>query len=229
MDTTSETYEQLIRSAARSLTGYKRRQYIAQVTNALCKGSARLAERRFGFSRKTTTLALHEARTGIRCVDAFCARGLVRREDRDAALAGAIRELADPHTQADPQLKSTLLYTRLTAKTLRQALITDQGYTAEQLPSERSLRRMLNRMGYRLKRIQKTKPERKLPQTDAIFANVARVHQEVQQSQGTTIEISIDTKAKVDVGEFCRDGKTRADKTGTTPAALDHDMTVKKR
>ena len=81
-----------------------------------------------------------------------------------------------------------------------------KGYTAEDLPSERSLRDILNRLGYRLKRIQKAKPLKKTPQTDAIFANVKAVRHEVQDDP-TTLEISIDTKAKVKEGEYSRGGK----------------------
>ena len=50
-----------------------------------------------------------------------------------------------------------------------------QGYHAADLPSERTMRDILNRMGYRLKRIQKGKPLKKTEETDAIFANVAAV------------------------------------------------------
>jgi hypothetical protein len=43
------------------------------------------------------------------------------------------------------------------------------------LPAERTLRDILNRRNYRLKRIQKGKPLKKTDATDAIFANVKQV------------------------------------------------------
>ena len=43
------------------------------------------------------------------------------------------------------------------------------GYTDERLPSERTLRDILNRMNYRLKRIQKGKPLKKTENTTPIF------------------------------------------------------------
>lgn len=229
MPTDTLVYHDLIRSAATRLTGQERRAFIAEVTQTLCHGSARRSERLFGWGRQTAELGLREAEFGIHCVEHFEERGRVRSEDADPALAQAIRELADPHTQADPQMQSALRYTRLTAKALRQALIDEKGFTAEQLPSVRSLRRILNRMGYRLKRIQKTKPLKKIPQTDAIFANVEAQHQKVVREQETTLEISIDVKAKVDLGEFSRDGQTRSDAEGATPAALDHDYRPQKK
>ena len=55
-----------------------------------------------------------------------------------------------------------------------------RGHAEEDLPSERTMRDILNRMNYRLKRIQKGKPLKKTPETDAIFANVRQVRDEVR-------------------------------------------------
>jgi len=61
-------------------------------------------------------------------------------------------------------------------------------------------------LGYRLKRIQKAKPLKKTKDTNAIFANVAAVHEEVKNDP-ELLEISIDTKAKVSEGDYSRGGK----------------------
>jgi hypothetical protein len=223
-----DTYHQLIRSAARRLTGHERRLFIAEVTQTLCDGSPRRAERLFGWARNSAAVGLHEANQGIRCVENFQARGRTRREDLDPAFAEAVRDLAELHTQADPQLQSELRYTRLTAAALRQALMDEKGYTDEQLPSRRTLQRILNRLGYRLKRIQKTKPLKKIEETDAIFENIRQRHQEAGNDP-ETLEISIDTKAKVNLGEYSRRGETRSDPAGETPPAWDHDPPAKKK
>jgi hypothetical protein len=81
-----------------------------------------------------------------------------------------------------------------------------KGHVAEELPKERALRDILNRMNYRLKRIQKGKPLKKTKDTDAIFANIKEVRKEVQ-NDAETLEISIDTKAKVGLGDYARGGK----------------------
>jgi len=60
-------------------------------------------------------------------------------------------------------------------------------------------------MNYRLKRIQKGKPLKKTPQTNAIFANVKAVKEEIKGPE--TLEISVDTKAKVNEGDYARGGK----------------------
>ena len=120
-------------------------------------------------------------------------------------MAADIRAIVEPHTYADPELKSPRRYTNLTAAEVRAALI-DQGYLEEELPSERTMRDILNRMNYRLKRIQKGKPLKKTKETDAIFANVKAVQQQVRDDPAT-LEISRDTKAKVALGEYVRGGK----------------------
>jgi hypothetical protein len=206
MEATLERYEGLIRSAARRLKGHQRRLFQAEVASQLCAGNPRQAERRFGWGPDTVNKGLHEASQGIRCVEDFAARGRQRREDKDPQLAADIRALVEPHTQADPQLKSPRRYTNLSAAEVLQGLVDHKGYTPEQLPSERAMRDILNRLNYRLKRIQKAKPLKKTPQTDAIFANVQAARQEFADDP-EALEISMDTKAKVNEGDYSRGGK----------------------
>jgi hypothetical protein len=148
---------------------------------------------------------LHERHHGIRCLEDFAARGRQRSEEKDPRLAADIRAIVEPHTHADPELKSSRRYTNLSAAEVRQALV-DKGYAREELPAERTMRDILNRMNYRLKRLQKGKPLKKTEQTDAIFANVAAVREQVR-ADPATLEISMDTKAKVALGDYVRGGK----------------------
>jgi hypothetical protein len=120
-------------------------------------------------------------------------------------LAQDIRDLVEPHTQADPELKSARRYSSLSAAEVLEELQTKKGHTSENLPSERTMRDILNRMNYRLKRIQKGKPLKKTPQTNPIFANVKAVKEEIKGPE--TLEISVDTKAKVNEGDYARGGK----------------------
>jgi hypothetical protein len=76
------------------------------------------------------------------------------------------------------------------------------------LPCERTLRDILNRMGYRLERIQEGKPLKETKETDAIFANVKRVQEQVR-GDPEALEISVDTKAKVALGDYARGGKNQ--------------------
>src|SRR4051812_47692992 len=145
MDASVEPFDALIRSAAKRLTGYQRRLFQAEVATALCGGCARQAERRFGWGRETVEKGLHELRHGLRCVEDFAARGRRRSEEKDPRLAADIRAIVEPHAYTDPELKSSRRYSNLSAAEVRQALI-DRGYPREELPSERTLRDILNRM-----------------------------------------------------------------------------------
>jgi hypothetical protein len=207
MEGTVEQIDALLRSGARRLTGHQRRLFVAEVTTELCDGSARQAERRFGWGRETVLKARHESRRGVRRVENFVARGRLRSEEKDPQLAADIRAIVEPQTYADPQLKSSRRYTNLSAAEVREALIA-KGHPLEQLPSERTLRDILNRMNYRLKRIQKGKPLKKTEETEAIFANVKEVQQQAR-SDPETLEISMDTKAKVALGDYARGGKNQ--------------------
>jgi hypothetical protein len=205
MEESIERTDALIRSGARRLTGYQRRAFQAEVAIELCDGNPRQAERRFGWGRETVQTGLHERRTGLRCLEDFVARGRRRVEDRDQCLADDIREIVEPHSYADPSLKSSRRYSNLSAAEVRDALI-KKGHPKADLPAERTMRNILNRMNYRLKRIRKGKPLKKTEQTDAVFANVVAVRQEARADPGT-VEISMDTKAKVALGEYVRGGK----------------------
>jgi hypothetical protein len=205
MEDSVERLDALIRSGARRLTGYQRRSFQAEVAAELCGGNARQAERRFGWGRETVEKGLLERHHGVRCLEDFAARGRQRSEEKDPRLAADIRAIVEPQTYADPELKSARRYTNLSAAEVRQALV-DKGYAREALPAERTMRNILNRMNYRLKRLQKGKPLKKTEQTDAIFANVQAVREEVRDDPAT-LEVSMDTKAKVALGEYVRGGK----------------------
>ena len=88
------------------------------------------------------------------------------------------------------------------------------------MPSLRTTGDILNRLKFRLRRVLKTKPLKKIPETDAIFEHLACVHS-ASASNPATLRISIDTKAKVKIGPFSRRGLSRG---FTAVRAADHDM-----
>ncbi len=205
MEDSVECYESLLQQGANRLTGHARRLFQAEVTLKLWDGNARKAERRFGWGRETVAKGIHELQQGVRCLENSSARGRPRLEEKTPQLAEDIRAVVEPHTQADPELKSARRYSSLSAAEVLEALQTQKGYAKESLPSQRTMRDILNRMNYRLKRIQKGKPLKKTPQTNAIFANVKAVKAEIKGPD--TLEISMDTKAKVNEGDYARGGK----------------------
>jgi hypothetical protein len=84
---------------------------------------------------------------------------------------------------------------------------------------QRTVNNVLNRSGYFLKKVLKTKPAKKLPQTDAIFDNIAQKHS-LADGNPRILRISIDVKAKVKIGNLSRQGYSRAI---NAPKADDHD------
>lgn len=150
---------QTIQAAAKLLTGYRRRQFQAQMARKYCNGSARCAETTFGWGRAAVDTGLNELRSGIRCLDAYHLRGRKKTEELCPQLEDHINRLVEPQAQADPKFQTPLAFTRITAKAVRDALQT-QPEVKDFVPSRQTVGRVLNRMGYRLRRVLKTRPEK---------------------------------------------------------------------
>ena len=112
----------------------------------------------------------------------------------------------------------------MTAKAMREALVKFKGWKMGLLPSENTIGEVMNRLGYKLRRVQKAKPLKKVKETDAIFEHVNKANDEADRDPNT-LRISIDSKAKVDIGRYSRGGAIRAKEA---PKANDHEMHVKK-
>lgn len=156
----TESMRQTIRSAARKLTGFRRRQFQAEVAIQHCQGSPRRAEKAFGWGRDAVGTGLNELRTGIRCVDAYASRGRHKTEEDHPALVEEIHALVEPKSQADPKFQTSLAYTRITAKAVREQLAANAAGTERPVPAERTVYDIMNRLGYRLRRVRKTKPQK---------------------------------------------------------------------
>ena len=146
------------KDAARKLTGPKRRAFEAQVTLDYLDGNIWKAEKVFGWSHHIVALGLNELRTGITCIDNSSARGNRKTEAKSPEWEADIRALAEPESQTDPKFQSPFLDTRMTAKAVRRALIDQKGWTDEELPHVNTIGEILNRLGIKLRPVQKTKP-----------------------------------------------------------------------
>lgn len=163
-----------LRLAASKLTGPKRRAFEAEMTLKSCAGNPLKAEAVFGWGRHTVALGLAEKRSGIVCLGSPSAFGGRKRwEETHPQAAQTLRQLADAHAQQDPTFRTCLTYTRLTAQSALQAL-REQGYGEEELPSPSTMAEVLNRLGYRLRKVVKAKPQKKIKETDAIFDNIKK-------------------------------------------------------
>lgn len=218
VDAVQDKVDVVLCSAAKRLKGHQRRLFMAEATDALCGGHARQAEARFGWGRETVKKGQHELKQGMRCLEHFAGRARQRWEEKQPQLAQDIRAIVEPRTQADPELHSPRRYANVSANDVLEELVA-KGYRATDLPKERTMRNILNRMNYRLQRIQKAKPLQKTKDTDAIFANVAAVKAEAK-ADAATVEISMDTKAQVNEGDYARGGKNPDQRAGRNAEGL---------
>ena len=153
----------LVQATLTDLRGSARRLFMARVVRALGRGGQRLAERTLGWNRRTVRKGLLELQHGLHCVDAYAARGRHPAEAQLPHLLADLHALVDSQSQTDPQFKSTRLYTRLTAAEVRRQLCAQYGYTAADVPSESTIARKLNALGYHPSRVQKTQPKKRSP------------------------------------------------------------------
>jgi hypothetical protein len=151
--TTAE--KKLHEETAKELTGSAKRLYMARVTETLGRGGSSLLHRELGWSRDTIRKGCKELSSGLTCYDNYAGRGRKRAENELPNLLADIRAIANQHSQTDPSFKSSRLYLRLSAASVRKQLIEQKGYQDEALPSQEVIRQRLNELGYRLRAVKK--------------------------------------------------------------------------
>jgi hypothetical protein len=159
MDLTPRTCVWLMETAE-GLHGARRRRFMAQTVESLGL-SQHLAARRLGWARDTVRKALRELHSGVTCIDNFSGRGRKPAEFHLPSLFQDIRDVVADHLQTDPTFQTTRLYCRLSAATVRDQLLRRKGYTDEQLPTERTIAGKLNLLGFRLRTVVKSRPQKK--------------------------------------------------------------------
>lgn len=137
-----------------------RRQAMADVTQSLLNGKHRVAEDVFGWGRSVVELGMNELRTGIVCLHDTSTRHRPKAEEKEPELLADIREIMEPHCQSESHLRTTLLYTNMTAKAVYSALL-EKGWSKETLPTMRTISNILERQDYRLRTVEKTKVQKK--------------------------------------------------------------------
>lgn len=152
-----------LRLAARKMKGAARRAFQAEMCLKYCDGNARYAEMLWGWGRHTVELGLSEKRSGIICVGAqsMCS-GAKKWEEKQPIVAQALKEMAEAHAQQDPSFRTSIAYTRLTAEEAISQL-KNQGFEESAIPAPSTMALILNRMGYRLRKVVKAKPQKKFP------------------------------------------------------------------
>ena len=156
-------FKTLFIETAHTLKGSARRLFMARTVKEIGPGGQRYAEREFGWNRGLIRKGTHELESGFRCLDAFSARGRKRAEAHLPNLLGDIRAIVDSQSQADPQFRTTRLYTRLSAAEVRRQLLVQKGYLDDMLPTVQTITTKLNTLGYFPKKVAKSQPQKKSP------------------------------------------------------------------
>ena len=102
-----------LKNTAKKLTGIKKRQFMAEAVNNLGKGAQRAAERQLNWCRNTIIKGQKELASGINCIDNFSARGRKKAEEKNPNLIKDIEAIVEDNYQADPSLKSEMLFDRM--------------------------------------------------------------------------------------------------------------------
>jgi len=137
-----------------------RRQAMGDVTLTLLDGKQRIAEYVFGWGRSNVELGMNEYQSGLLCVNDLSSRQKPKSEVKYPRLVSEIHEIMAPSVQAEPRLRTTLLYTNMTASAVYDALL-EKGWSEDALPTVRTISNILNRLDYRLRTVEKTKVQKK--------------------------------------------------------------------
>jgi flagellin-specific chaperone FliS len=210
--------KELIIESVNKLKGTDRRKVLAKFVKEYGYGGKSVIARNFRVGRDTLTKGLIELETGKDIEDKHTNKGRKSTLEHMPNLERSIKEIADEQSQIDPKFQSIRLYTKLTVKEFRKQLINKKGFTDSELPSNQTLNIIINKLGYNLKKVQKTKPLKKIDETDDIFKNLNKVHEQVKKSD-RILRLSLDAKDRVKIGNFSRGGKSRIEKE-----ANDHDF-----
>ena len=137
-----------------------RRRAMGDVTLTLLDGKYRVAEDVFGWGRSAVEVGIRELQTGLSCVNDISARRKLKTEEKSPELLAEIRTIMEPDSEAESHLRTTFLYTNMTARSVYNALV-EKGWSEESLPSVRTISNILNRQDYRLRTVAKTKVQKK--------------------------------------------------------------------
>lgn len=126
-----------------------------------------------------------------------------KKEEEYESLEEDIEKLVSNYTQSDRCHNHTLGYVKLSGSRIFIDLLS-KGYKF----SKSTVNNILNRLNYTLKKVQKTKPLKKIEETDAIFENV-NIRKDLAEVDSSILRVSVDVKAKVKIGEISRNGYNR--------------------
>lgn len=149
-----------LKIAASNLKGSARRMFLGQLALDYGMGGRLAISNKLGISRVTLNKGIKEVETEVINEDKFSERGRKKLEELNPQLIEDIRKIGDASSQTDPQFKSTRLYTRLSVNQFRKELI-KRGYKDKDLPHNETIRVKLISLGFKRRKVAKTKPKKK--------------------------------------------------------------------
>lgn len=208
MSLTRIEYDDLLPSlkiAISSLKGSAKRKFAGQLSLDLGWGGKSLVSKTLSISRKTISKGITEIETGEAIKDNFTQRGRKPLEAYNPELLRSIKKIVDGSSQIDPKFTSERLYTRLSASQVRKQLL-KQGYTESELPTNQTIWNKMVFFRLQTKAGSENKTEKKIKETDAIFAQLEKEHSTCCIEEGV-LRISMDAKDRVKIGVFARSGR----------------------
>jgi hypothetical protein len=163
-----ETFLPVFEFGLQRMKGNERRIYLAEIAKRLGYGGMKLVNEHFGIDFKTLQKGIEELESGNYLIDAFDKRGRKRIEEYLPNILNDIKSIVDSESQTDPRFEDTRLFTRLTPENIKIQLH-KKGYRFEDLPTNQTIYNKVIGLGYSFSTIQKTKPLKKIAETDAIF------------------------------------------------------------
>ena len=150
-----------LRLAASKMTGPQRRAFEAEMTLKYCGGNPLMAEAVFGWGRQTVALGLAERRTGIMCLGALKSalqwpQTLGRAAAAGSPSASSTRRCPGatrPNVSHEFDLHAADGQSGLEGAGANRGIV-------RTLPSPSTMAEVLNRMGFRLRKVVKAKPQK---------------------------------------------------------------------
>ena len=96
-----------VKIAVEKLSGQEKREVLARIAEEYGRGGQTFVAKEFNAGRDTIRIGLHELHSGIKCQDAFSARGRKKTTDKLPALCDDIKSIVESQCQTDPKFKST--------------------------------------------------------------------------------------------------------------------------
>lgn len=213
-----KNYNNSINSIKNSKSNKEKRIFISElIGNLLSAGikfSIRCLAKILGVSRKLIKNVLLNSQ--VQNVEET--RGRKKVEELFPNIESQIKEICENTENVDKSLKDNIIYIDVSAGYIIEKLQSDYKFSKKDCPCENTIRRILRKIGYKIRKVNKTKVAKKILETDDIFENVNKRKKEVKESNENTISYSIDDKATKYIGNFAGGGSSWIERE-----ALDHD------